>query len=160
MEKSPSGCAALPAAPPSPIRILVIDDDPLVAQALRYTLERDGHYVTTANGGEAGVDTFRAARNQGAGFDLVLTDLGMPYVDGRRVASAVKSRIPLHASRSVDLAGDGGSLPKETRASQRRSSAQQTARSGCAARCSWPVAAQSGSEQSKTRAIVQRQMLY
>ena len=91
---APSNRAVLPPAPVSPIRILVIDDDPLVAQALRYTLERDGHHVTTANGGEAGVDTFRAARNQGAGFDLVLTDLGMPYVDGRRVASAVKAESP------------------------------------------------------------------
>src|ERR1700733_7249675 len=91
---APSDCAVHPAASLSPIRILVIDDDPLVAQALRYTLERDGHYVTTANGGEAGVDTFRAARNQGAGFDLVLTDLGMPYVDGRQVASAVKAESP------------------------------------------------------------------
>ncbi|HTC88257.1 MAG TPA: PAS domain S-box protein [Bryobacteraceae bacterium] len=91
---APSDRAVLPPASASPIRILVIDDDPLVAQALRYTLERDGHHVTTANGGEAGVDTFRAARNQGVGFDLVLTDLGMPYVDGRRVASAVKAESP------------------------------------------------------------------
>jgi PAS domain S-box-containing protein len=91
---APSDRAVSTAAPPSPMRILVIDDDPLVAQALRDTLERDGHYVTTANGGEAGVDTFRAARNQGEGFDLVLTDLGMPYVDGRRVATAVKAESP------------------------------------------------------------------
>jgi PAS domain S-box-containing protein len=89
--------AVRPASPavPSAMRILVIDDDPLVAQALRDTLERDGHQVATATGGEAGVSAFRSARTEGAGFDLVLTDLGMPYVDGGQVASAVKAESPL-----------------------------------------------------------------
>jgi PAS domain S-box-containing protein len=91
---APSDHAVHRGAAPSPMRILVIDDDPLVSQALRDTLERDGHRVTTANGGEPGIDAFRAARNQGETFDLVLTDLGMPYVDGRRVASAVKAESP------------------------------------------------------------------
>ena len=90
-----NGPAARPAAPiPASMRILVVDDDPLVAQALRDTLELDGHQVTTAEGGEAGIDAIRAARNQKKAFDLVLTDLGMPYVDGRRVASAVKAESP------------------------------------------------------------------
>lgn len=80
---------------PLPMRILVIDDDPLVVQALRDSLERDGHTVTTATGGEAGVSAFRSARKQGAAFDLVLTDLGMPYVDGGQVASAVKAESPV-----------------------------------------------------------------
>jgi CheY-like chemotaxis protein len=93
------------------MRILVIDDDPLVAQALRDTLERDGHAVTTANGGEAGVNIFRAALNEGESFDLVLTDLGMPYVDGRRVASAVKAESP--STPVVLLTGWGRRLVAE-----------------------------------------------
>jgi len=78
----------------SAMRILVIDDDPLVSQALSDTLERGGHQVTTASGGELGIDAFRAARTHGQSFDVVLTDLGMPYVDGRRVASAIKADSP------------------------------------------------------------------
>src|ERR1700722_4678515 len=79
---------------PSSLRVLVIDDDPLVTEVLRDILERDGHLVTTADGGEPGICVFREARNRGEAFALVLTDLGMPFVDGRRVASAVKAESP------------------------------------------------------------------
>jgi PAS domain S-box-containing protein len=79
---------------PSLMRVLVIDDDPLVTEVLRDILERDGHQVTTADGGETGIGVFREARDRGEAFALVLTDLGMPYVDGRRVAAAVKADSP------------------------------------------------------------------
>ena len=75
----------------SPLRILVIDDDPLVAGVLKDILERDRHEVTVAEGGEKGISVFREACTRGEAFDIVLTDLGMPSVDGRRVASAIKS---------------------------------------------------------------------
>src|SRR6185312_9868884 len=45
-----------------PLRILVVDDDPLVIKSLRDTLEADGHNVTTTDGGQAGIDAFVAAR--------------------------------------------------------------------------------------------------
>ncbi|MDB6090716.1 MAG: hybrid sensor histidine kinase/response regulator, partial [Gammaproteobacteria bacterium] len=77
-----------------PLRILVVDDDPLVLKSLRDTLEADGHSVTTADGGQGGIDTFLAARVQGNPFPVVITDLGMPYVDGRKVSSAIKSAAP------------------------------------------------------------------
>jgi len=76
------------------LRILVVDDDPLVLKSLRDTLEADGHGVTAADGGQAGIDAFLAARAQGNPFPVVITDLGMPYVDGRRVSSAVKTAAP------------------------------------------------------------------
>src|SRR6202035_5819412 len=50
----------------------------------------DGHDVTAANGGQAGIDAFTAASVTSQPFAIVVTDLGMPYVDGRRVAAAVK----------------------------------------------------------------------
>jgi CheY-like chemotaxis protein/anti-sigma regulatory factor (Ser/Thr protein kinase) len=77
-----------------PLRILVVDDDTLVLKSLREALEADGHGVTTADGGQAGIDAFVAARAQGNPFPVVITDLGMPYVDGRKVSSAVKSAAP------------------------------------------------------------------
>lgn len=74
------------------LRILLIDDDPLLIKSLQDTLEGDGHVITTANGGQAGIDTFTAATNTAdKAFDIVVTDLGMPYVDGRRVAAAIKA---------------------------------------------------------------------
>jgi CheY-like chemotaxis protein len=41
-----------------------------------------------------GIDTFLAARAQGNPFPVVITDLGMPYVDGRKVSSAIKTASP------------------------------------------------------------------
>jgi PAS domain S-box-containing protein len=76
---------------PSRLRILVVDDDPLILRALCETLESDGHEVITANGGEAGMDAFSAAQARDKSFSIVITDLGMPRVDGRKVASFVKS---------------------------------------------------------------------
>jgi PAS domain S-box-containing protein len=97
---------AIPTAPPigeqvstaasvvPPLRVLVVDDDPLVLKSLRDTLEADGHGVTTADGGQAGINAFLAARAQSTPFEVVITDLGMPYVDGRKVSSAIKSAAP------------------------------------------------------------------
>jgi signal transduction histidine kinase/ActR/RegA family two-component response regulator len=75
---------------PSRRRILIVDDDPLLIKSLRDALETDGHIVTTANGGQAGIETFQNAKAAGEVFDVVITDLGMPNVDGRRVAVAIK----------------------------------------------------------------------
>jgi signal transduction histidine kinase/ActR/RegA family two-component response regulator len=77
-----------------PLRILIVDDDPLVLKSLRDILEADGHDVTTADGGRAGIDAFLAAKAQGNPFPVVITDLGMPYVDGRKVSNAVKTAAP------------------------------------------------------------------
>jgi signal transduction histidine kinase/ActR/RegA family two-component response regulator len=76
------------------LRILVIDDDDLLRQSMRAILEREGHQVSVANGGRSGIDIFTAATQRGQRFQIVITDLGMPHVDGRAVAAAVKSLSP------------------------------------------------------------------
>jgi PAS domain S-box-containing protein len=76
------------------LRILLVDDDPVLLKSLRDALESDGHTVIAANGGQAGIDAVAAARDQDPGFSVVITDLGMPYVDGRKVAAAVKTVSP------------------------------------------------------------------
>jgi nitrogen-specific signal transduction histidine kinase len=72
------------------LRVLLVDDDPMLIKSLQDTLQEDGHVITATHGGQAGIDAFAAARQRGEGVDIVITDLGMPYVDGRKVASAVK----------------------------------------------------------------------
>jgi PAS domain S-box-containing protein len=79
---------------PSNLRILVVDDDPLLLKSLRDTLEGDGHVIVTANGGREGIDAFGTANGGLESFAVVITDLGMPHVDGRQVASAVKRASP------------------------------------------------------------------
>jgi CheY-like chemotaxis protein len=72
------------------LRLLLIDDDPLLLRSLRDALEFDSHEVVTAEGGQLGIDAFAAAIKAGKTFDAVITDLGMPYVDGRKVASRIR----------------------------------------------------------------------
>jgi PAS domain S-box-containing protein len=85
-----------PIAAPVPrnLRILIVDDDPLLLKSLCDTLTDDGHTIITASGGQQGVDAFAAALASRETFDVVLTDLGMPYLDGRQVASFVKGASP------------------------------------------------------------------
>jgi CheY-like chemotaxis protein/anti-sigma regulatory factor (Ser/Thr protein kinase) len=85
---------AAPEAVLQRLRILSVDDDPLLIKSLRDALEADGHAVVTANGGQAGIDAFRLAEERDEPFAVVITDLGMPYVDGRKVASAIKNDSP------------------------------------------------------------------
>ena len=96
--------------PPSRLRILVVDDDPLLVRSLRDTLETDGHVVVAAGGGQEGIELFRSARHDQA-FAAVITDLGMPYVDGRKVASEVKHLSP--STPVIMLTGWGQRLAAE-----------------------------------------------
>jgi signal transduction histidine kinase/ActR/RegA family two-component response regulator len=76
------------------LAILLVDDDPLILKSLRDILEADGHRVKAADGGQNGIDAFAAAVKGETPFDVVITDLGMPYVDGRKVAAAVEALAP------------------------------------------------------------------
>jgi CheY-like chemotaxis protein len=87
--------AAGPAARPvRRLRILIVDDDPVLLKSLAETLELDGHHVVAASGGQDGIDAFGDARQANAPFEAVITDLGMPYVDGHKLAGAVKTMSP------------------------------------------------------------------
>lgn len=77
-----------------PLHILVVDDDPLVAAAVRLRLESAGHRASAAAGGQLGIDAFMAAAAQGDPFHVVMTDLSMPRVNGEQVAAAVKAACP------------------------------------------------------------------
>jgi PAS domain S-box-containing protein len=96
------------------LRVLLVDDDPLLLRSLRDMLENDGHVVVSANGGQAGIDAFNESHARGEGFGIVLTDLGMPYVDGRKVASAIKQASP--ATPVLLLTGWGQGLNGEPEA--------------------------------------------
>src|SRR5574337_516832 len=72
-----------------PGRILVIDDDEFVRTLLSDVLRAAGHTVVQAAGGKEGLHRFHQD-----GFDLVLTDLGMPECSGWEVAAAVKKMAP------------------------------------------------------------------
>ncbi|MBS0416152.1 MAG: response regulator [Proteobacteria bacterium] len=76
------------------LRLLLVDDDPLLLKSVKEVLDADGHTVVAADGGQNGIESFQTAQRSGQPFSLVITDLGMPYVDGRKVAAAVKAESP------------------------------------------------------------------
>ena len=77
-----------------PLRLLLVDDDPSVLHSTQIVLELDGHAIVAADGGQAGIDALKAAKGAGEAFDMMVTDLGMPYVDGNQVARAAKELFP------------------------------------------------------------------
>lgn len=92
---APPAVSAAPAAPAAlgparPQRILVIEDSPAVRELVAAMLAEQGHTVTAAAGGPDGL----AKLESGQAVDLVLTDLGMPEMNGWQVAKAVKARWP------------------------------------------------------------------
>jgi signal transduction histidine kinase/ActR/RegA family two-component response regulator len=76
------------------LRILLVDDDPVLIKSLQDTLQEDGHVISVAHGGQAGIDAYTTSHQRAEHFDIVVTDLGMPQVDGRKVAAAIKEISP------------------------------------------------------------------
>ena len=70
-------------------RILVVDDEPLVCDAVKMMLEFDGHVVQTATNGKEALALFDKGH-----FDLVITDFEMPAMKGDELAAAIKARAP------------------------------------------------------------------
>jgi CheY-like chemotaxis protein/anti-sigma regulatory factor (Ser/Thr protein kinase) len=99
------------ASAPQPMRLLIIDDDPFVLDSMRMVLELDGHTVVRASGGKEGVNAFRLARDRSEMFTAVITDLGMPDMNGNQVAEAVKAMSP--STPVILLTGWGQRLRKD-----------------------------------------------
>ena len=72
-------------------RILLVDDEDTVRGFLKRGLELDGHAVTLAVDGSDGLERLGAAGGQ---FDLILTDIRMPIMDGVALAQAAKRDHP------------------------------------------------------------------
>jgi signal transduction histidine kinase/ActR/RegA family two-component response regulator/HAMP domain-containing protein len=109
---SVGGAMPVVTSPASGLKILIVDDDPTVLASLSGILVRDGHDVTAADGGQAGIERFREAEAAGEPFAVVITDLGMPYIDGRKVAETIKAAAP--AMPVILLTGWGQRIIPET----------------------------------------------
>ena len=77
-------------APPlSKKKILVVDDEPFVCDAVKMMLAFDGHEVQTANSAREALALFEKSK-----FDLIITDFAMPVMKGDELAAAVKAKAP------------------------------------------------------------------
>lgn len=72
-----------------PLHVLVIDDEALVCETLTEYLAADGHTAVSASNGIEGLQKFK----QDA-FDLVITDMAMPGMDGAGLATGIKEIAP------------------------------------------------------------------
>jgi two-component system KDP operon response regulator KdpE len=68
-------------------RILLIEDDAALRSVLAGNLERGGHRVTVASDGLAGLEQLKTP-----GLDIVLLDIGLPFVDGWRILQSLDHR--------------------------------------------------------------------
>jgi signal transduction histidine kinase len=104
----------VPKAQPGPIspaiqnrslRILCIDDEPQVQELLKDCLTTMKHQVDVASGGKQGIEMFRQAARKKNPYEIVVTDLGMPDIDGRQVAKTIKGEF--HGTPVVMMTGWG-----------------------------------------------------
>ncbi len=102
---APGGETAVPAAPrgaaASGRRVLIVDDEPEIAQTLAEILAREGYRADVADSGHAALD-----RLAGAGYDLVISDLRMPNLDGPGLYRKLKERHPALAESMIVITGD------------------------------------------------------
>jgi CheY-like chemotaxis protein len=70
-------------------RVLVVDDDPMVAMAIEVCLQRQGLEVTIADGGEAGMRELERGQ-----FDVMIVDVFMPHMRGFESVRIFHERAP------------------------------------------------------------------
>jgi CheY-like chemotaxis protein len=90
-----------------PPRVLVIDDDASVRQVLRFLLAASGYESQPAANGPSGLAQFVKG-----GWDLVLTDLEMPEMNGWQVIDAIRQRDPTMPILVVTAFSDPGVMQR------------------------------------------------
>jgi CheY-like chemotaxis protein len=73
------------------LRVLVAEDEALVAMSLYDLLDADGHAVELAFDGAAAL---AAARRLGSALDVLVTDLNMPYLSGEALIRNLRAERP------------------------------------------------------------------
>ncbi len=92
-----------PAERPAPAPILLIEDEPALADSIHYSLEREGFRVVVAPDGERGIERFRADPPA-----LILLDLMLPKLSGLDVCRIVRaeSTVPIMILTAKDSEAD------------------------------------------------------
>ena len=107
-----------------PARIVVIDDEPVVADVLRSVLGRDGHEIHVAADAASG----RALLEHDGPWDVCLVDVMLPDADGLEVLRWVRERQPELDSRQHQPAGLRVAVPDRERVRAQRTPGSTTPR--------------------------------
>ena len=71
------------------IKILVIEDDKIINNIIEFLLKKEGYTIDIARDGNEGFDMINANN-----YDLIITDIMLPYKSGLEVTSYVKTNFP------------------------------------------------------------------
>lgn len=71
----------------SGVRILLVDDEPILLKAVEFKLKKEGMDVTTASNGEDAVEILQNSDS----FDLLISDVMMPGLSGMELLKSVKA---------------------------------------------------------------------
>lgn len=94
---TPNATTATPAidsGKPTQLKILLVDDDTNVLNAMTDILDANGHQIEFADGGKKAIELFNEAIHDKQPFDVMITDLGMPGMDGRELSQRIKTLSP------------------------------------------------------------------
>lgn len=73
------------------MKILVCEDDTMTSKALEHRLKLDGYTVVTAKDGKEAMEKIDKES-----YDLILTDLHMPYVSGLEIITYIRNELKLY----------------------------------------------------------------
>ena len=91
--------------------VLIIEDDDFVQKMLKQTFERAGYEVATAENGAVGIKLYDSKLNLMEPFDVVITDLIMPEMEGIETISKLRKRDP--NVKVIAISGGGRNKPED-----------------------------------------------
>jgi CheY-like chemotaxis protein len=103
-----AGAQQAPGPPKRSLNILCIDDDESILELMKDCLAHYGHQVRVASGGKCGIELFRTAMLKSEPCEVVITDLGMPDMDGHEVARMIKAESP--GTPIIMMTGEGRNM--------------------------------------------------
>lgn len=69
------------------VKILIVDDEPLIRDALAFKLTKDGYDIDTAEDGEKAIE-----KVEGNKYDMIISDVMMPFISGFELLKILKER--------------------------------------------------------------------
>jgi DNA-binding NtrC family response regulator len=91
------------------LRVLCIDDDEQFLEMMKDCLSYYEHQIRVASGGKHGIELFCTAILKSEPYDVVITDLRMPDMDGYQVAQMIKEESP--RTPIIIMTGESTSAP-------------------------------------------------
>lgn len=83
-------------------KVLIIEDEELMIKALEFRLKKDGYEVELARDGRQGIEKLDSNT-----YDLVITDIMMPFVSGLEVVSYIKKNLLMQHTPVIVLSSIG-----------------------------------------------------